>query len=44
MVAVPDEFCTFTVAVDLLPQLIESGVVEEITASVYASTMVTLDA
>lgn len=35
VLAVHDEFCTYTVAVDLLPQLLESGAVSEIDAATY---------
>lgn len=35
VLAVPDEFCEFSVAVDLLPQLLASGAVEEIDAATY---------
>jgi len=35
VLAVDDEFCAFTVAVDLLPQLLASGAVEEIDAATY---------
>lgn len=37
VLAVQDEFCEFTVAVDLLPQLLASGAVTEITAADYAA-------
>jgi hypothetical protein len=33
--AVNDEFCTYSVAVDLLPQLLAAGMVEEIDAATY---------
>lgn len=36
VLAVLDEFCEFTVAVDLLPQLLANGDVSEITAKQYA--------
>jgi len=35
VLAVNDEFATYSVAVDLLPQLLASGVVEEIDAATY---------
>jgi hypothetical protein len=35
VLAVNDEFCSFTVAVDLLPQLLAGGAVEEIGAAAY---------
>lgn len=35
LLAVADEFCAFTVAVDLLPQLLASGAVEEIDEATY---------
>lgn len=37
VLAVPDEFCAFTVAVDLLPQMLTNGDVSEITAEQYAA-------
>jgi hypothetical protein len=37
VLAVQPEFCEFTVAVDLLPQLLASGVVAEITAAEYTA-------
>jgi hypothetical protein len=33
--AVNDEFCEYSVAVDLLPQLLASGAVDEIDAATY---------
>lgn len=39
LLAVADEFCTFSVAVELLPQLIASGAVEEIDAETYRSSL-----
>jgi hypothetical protein len=39
LLAVADEFCTYSVAVDLLPQLLASGVVEEIDRETYMATM-----
>jgi hypothetical protein len=35
VLAVNDEFTTYSVAVDLLPQLLASGMVEEIDAATY---------
>lgn len=35
ILAVHPEFCSYTVAVDLLPQLLESGAVSEIDAATY---------
>ena len=35
VLAVNDEFCEYSVAVDLLPQLLASGAVEEIDAATY---------
>jgi len=35
VLAVNDEFCDYSVAVDLLPQLLASGLVEEIDAATY---------
>lgn len=35
LLAVKEEFCTFTVAADLLPQLLASGAVEEMDAAAY---------
>lgn len=35
VLAVNDEFCEYSVAVDLLPQLLASGAVEEIDAAAY---------
>jgi hypothetical protein len=39
VLAVNDEFCTYSVAVDLLPQLLASGVVEEIDRETYMAAM-----
>ncbi len=39
LLAVDDSFCTFTVAVDLLPQLIASGEAEEIDADAYMAAV-----
>lgn len=39
VLAVQQEFCEFTPAVDLLPQLVASGVVSEITAADYADCL-----
>jgi hypothetical protein len=39
MLAVADEFTTYSVAVDLLPQLIASGAVEEIDAATYQAAV-----
>ena len=35
VLAVNDEFCTYSVAVDLLPQLLAGGAVEEIDEATY---------
>ena len=35
VLAVNDEFCTYSVAVDLLPQLLAAGMVEEIDGATY---------
>jgi hypothetical protein len=35
VLAVQDEFCEYSVAVDLLPQLLASGLVDEIDAAAY---------
>lgn len=35
LLAVKEEFCGFTVAADLLPQLLASGAVQEIDAAAY---------
>jgi hypothetical protein len=35
LLAVDDAFCNYSVAVDMLPQLLASGAVEEITAEQY---------
>ena len=40
VLAVDDSFCEYSVAVDLLPQLLASGVVEEIDAAAYRSSFV----
>jgi hypothetical protein len=37
VLAVQDEFCEYTVAVDLLPELLASGAVSEITQAEYAA-------
>ena len=39
VLAVDDEFSTYTVAVDLLPQLLASGAVEEIDAATYRAAI-----
>lgn len=39
LLAVKDEFCTFTTAADLLPQLLASGLVEEISEAAYRAAM-----
>jgi hypothetical protein len=39
MLSVHDEFTTYSVAVDLLPQLLSSGLVEEIEATTYHSVV-----
>jgi hypothetical protein len=39
IVAVPDAFCSFTVAVDLLPDLLASGAVTEITEAEYRAAV-----
>jgi hypothetical protein len=39
VLAVHDEFCEYTVAVDLLPQLLASGAVQEIDAATYAAAV-----
>lgn len=39
VLAVHDEFCTFSVAAELLPQLLASGAVEEIDAATYAAAL-----
>lgn len=39
LLAVADEFCTFTTAVDLLPQLLASGAVEEIDEPTYRAAV-----
>lgn len=39
MLAVHDEFCGYTVAVDLLPQLLASGAVEEISEATYLASL-----
>ena len=40
VLAVDDEFCEYSVAVDLLPQLLASGVVEEIDLATYLASFV----
>lgn len=35
VLAVNDEFCDYSVAVDLLPQLLANGAVQEISAATY---------
>jgi hypothetical protein len=39
VLAVNDEFCTFPVAAELLPQLLASGAVEEITEAEYQAAI-----
>lgn len=39
LVAVPEAFCAFSVAVDLLPGLLASGAVEEINRDAYMAAM-----
>lgn len=39
VLAVNDEFCEYSVAVDLLPQLLASGAVEEIDAAAYRAAV-----
>jgi hypothetical protein len=39
LLAVENEFCEYTVAIDLLPQLLASGLVEEIDASIYQAAI-----
>jgi hypothetical protein len=39
VLAVREEFCTYSVAVDLLPQLLASGAVEEIDEATYLAAM-----
>ena len=39
LLAVHDEFATYSVAVDLLPQLLASGLVEEIDAATYRAVV-----
>jgi hypothetical protein len=39
VLAVPDEFCEFSVAVDLLPQLLAAGAVEEIDEATYQAAV-----
>lgn len=39
VLAVNDEFCTYSVAVDLLPQLLASGAVEEIDREAYMAAV-----
>ncbi len=40
VLAVDDAFCEYSVAVDLLPQLLASGVVEEISRATYLASFV----
>lgn len=39
LLAVADEFCTFTTAAELLPQLLASGAVEEIDEAAYRASL-----
>jgi hypothetical protein len=39
VLAVRDEFCEYSVAVDLLPQLLASGAVEEISEAAYRAAL-----
>jgi hypothetical protein len=39
LLAVDDSFCAYTVAVDLLPQLLAIGAVEEIDAATYRAAI-----
>lgn len=39
LLAVDDEFCSYSVAVDLLPQLLASGAVEEISEATYRAAV-----
>ena len=39
VLAVDDEFCAYSVAVDLLPQFLASGVVEEIDRETYMAAV-----
>jgi hypothetical protein len=39
VLAVNDEFCAYSVAAELLPQLIASGAVEEIDAAAYMAAV-----
>lgn len=39
VLAVNDEFCNYSVAAELLPQLLASGVVEEIDAASYMAAV-----
>lgn len=39
VLAVNDEFCEYSVAVDLLPQLLEAGVVQEIAEAEYRAAV-----
>lgn len=39
VLAVNDEFCEYPVAVDLLPQLLASGAVEEIDEAIYRASL-----
>jgi hypothetical protein len=43
VLAVNDEFCEYSVAAELLPQLIASGAVEEITEAKYRAAVQTPD-
>ena len=40
ILAVDDAFCEYSVAVDMLPQLLASGVVEEIDRATYVASLV----
>lgn len=39
LLAVADEFCAYTVAVDMLPQLLASGAVEEVSVEQYVAVV-----
>jgi hypothetical protein len=39
VLAVNDEFCTYSVAAEMLPQLLASGVVEEISREAYMAAV-----
>jgi hypothetical protein len=39
VLAVDDEFCTYSVAAELLPQLLASGAVEEIDVAAYMAAV-----